>query len=1111
MLTCPNCGHENADGARFCSSCGTRLEQAAEPAREERKVVTVLFADLVGFTSRAEQLDPEDVRAVLEPYHARLRTELERRGGTVEKFIGDAVMALFGAPTAHEDDPERAVRAALAIRDWIRDEGDLQVRVAVTTGEALVALGARPSEGEGMASGDVVNTAARLQSAAPVNGILVDETTYRATDQKIDYQESEPVTAKGKQEPVPAWQVVQARSSYGVDLGQTQRAPLVGRERELDVLVSALERVRAERSPQLVTLVGVPGIGKSRLVYELSEVIEGEAELTSWRQGRSLPYGEGVSFWALTEMVKAQAGILETDSPEETAAKLERSVRELMDDSDAEWVERHLGTLLGLETEQELRGDHRAEAFAAWRRFFEAIAEERPLVLVFEDLHWADESLLDFVDHLVDWAGGVPILVVCTARPELLSRRAGWGGGKPNALTLSLSPLDDQDTARLLAALLERSVLPADTQAALLQRAGGNPLYAEEFVRMVTDRELVAGDGDLPVPESVQGIVAARLDALPEDEKTLLQDASVLGKVFWLGAAAEIGNVDRHAAEEALHKLERKEFVRRERRPSVAGENEYAFLHLLVRDVAYGQIPRARRAEKHRLAGDWIERLGRSEDHAEMLAHHYSSAFELARAAGADTTSFEEPARRALQEAGDRAYALNAYQTARTYYSAVLEAWPEGEPRDAELLIRYGRVLNSVEIGSSTELLQEAVEISRAAGDLGRAAEAETLMCEMFWLLGRRDEAFAHMRAAEELVADAPVSYAKAYVMANVSRFWMLAGDSERAIPAGREALAMAEQLGLEELQAAALDNIGISRVQLGDRRGLDDLERSIEIADAINSVESARSYGNLASGLADLGELERSWEMVAEARVRAERFGLDDWLLWLRGESAYPLYYSGAWDESLQIIDELIDEFLEHPFWMELPCRVLRGQMRLARGDDAGAWEDAERALELSRAAKDPQVLFPSLSFAARTVASSDLGRAGSFVTELLAEWEARGWPSASEMSWLPEAAIVVSQAGRQAEFLDAVSRAPAHPSVWRRVAVAYVSGDPAGAAEIYAEIGSGPDEAYARLRAAELFLRDGRRAQADVELEKALGFWRTAGATAYVREGEALLAEAS
>ena len=1107
MVICGNCGRENPADARFCAQCGAPLGKT-EPAREERKVVSVLFADLVGFTSRAERMDPEDVRAVLEPYHARLRAELERRGGTVEKFIGDAVMALFGAPTAHEDDPERAVRAALAITDWIREEGKLQVRVAVTTGEALVALGARLSEGEGMASGDVVNTAARLQSAAPVNGILVDETTYRSTSQKIDYGESEPVTAKGKQEPVPAWEALQARSSYGVDFVRTQRAPLVGRERELEVLVAALGRVRAERSPQLVTLVGVPGIGKSRLVYELSEVIENEADLTSWRQGRSLPYGEGVSFWALGEMVKAQAGILETDSAENAAAKLSSSVRELVDDSEAGWVERHLGTLVGLE-EEKPRGDHRAEAFAAWRRFFESMAERRPLVLVFEDLHWADDGLLDFVDHLVDWAGGVPILVVGTARPELLSRRAGWGGGKPNALTLSLSPLDDNETARLVAALLDRSVLPAETQAVLLRRAGGNPLYAEEFVRMVTDRGLVAGDDELPLPESVQGIVAARLDALPDEEKTLLQDASVLGKVFWLGAAAEIGGVDRQAAEEALHRLERKEFVRRERRPSVAGESEYAFSHLLVRDVAYSQIPRARRAEKHRLAGDWIERLGRSEDHAEMLAHHYSTALELARAAGADTTAFEEPARRALHEAGDRAYTLAAYQSARTYYSAALEVWPKDTPREPELLLRYGRVLNSVELGSQPEILFDAAEIARAAGDTGRAAEAETVICEMYWLLGRRDEAFEHLRGAEALIADAPVSYSKAYVLANVSRFWMLAGDNETAIRTGREALAMSEELGLDELRAHSLDNIGIARLQSGDRGGLEDVQRSIEIADAINSVESARAYGNLASSLSDRGELERAFEMVAEARVRAERFGLDDWLLWLRSEAAFPEYYSGNWDESVRLLDELIHEFEEHPFWVEAPCRVLRGQIRLARGDETGAREDAERGLELARAGKDPQVVWPAVAFAARVAASSDPERADALLTELLSGWNERGLPRAMELSWMPDAAIVLPKLGREAEFLAAPQ--PSDPSFWRQATDALLSGEPARAAEIYSEIGSRPDEAYARLRAADLLLREGRRAEADTELQQALSFWRSVGATAYVREGEALLAEAS
>jgi class 3 adenylate cyclase/tetratricopeptide (TPR) repeat protein len=1110
MVVCPNCGRENADDARFCSACGKALDVAETP-REERKVVSVLFVDLVGFTSRAEQMDPEDVRALLSPYYGQVRDELERYGGTVEKFIGDAVVAIFGAPTTHEDDPERAVRAALTIRDWIRDqEGDLQLRIAVTTGEALVALGARPSEGEGMASGDVVNTAARLQAAAPTDGILVDETTYRATSHVIDYQPAEPVVAKGKSEPVTAWEALEARSRYGVDAAQAPRAPLIGRERELDVLVDALARAREAHAPQLVTLVGVPGIGKSRLVYELFQVVENDPELIWWRQGRSLPYGEGVSFWALGEMVKAHTGLLETDSPDEAESKLRRSVADLLDDADAEWVARHLGQLVGVESDPELHADPRAEAFAAWRRFFEAMAEERPLVLVFEDLHWADEGLLDFVDHLLDWAGGVPILVVCTARPELLSRRAGWGGGKPNAATLSLAPLDDEQTAHLIAALLERSVLPAETQTALLQRAGGNPLYAEEFVRMVADRGLVIGDGNLPLPESVQGIVAARLDALPEDEKALLQDGAVIGKVFWLGAAAGIGGLERAPAEERLHRLERKEFVRRERRSSVAAEAEYAFQHLLVRDVAYSQIPRARRAEKHRLAAEWIERLGRPEDHAEMLAYHYSSALELARAAGADTTALSGRARLALREAGDRAYALGAYPAARAYYRDAVELCPRDDPGRPHLLLRYGQAITLVEPTKGSEVLFEARDALQAVGDSGLAAEAEMLLAETFWMQGQRDLGFERVRAAEALVAEEPSSASKAYVVSNVSRYAMLAGEQDDAIRIGREALEMAEELGLDELRSHSLNNIGTVRMTQGDPGGLDDLEQSIAIAVAANSPEAVRSYGNLASTLADLGELDRAFAMNAEGRRHAERFGLGE-LRWLEAESAWQPYYEGRWDEALGQLDRLITDFTEDPFWMETPCRWLRARVRLARGDIEGATEDAERALELARLAKDPQVLWPVLACGARVLVTTDPRRADMLASELLDEWQAHDLAIfGSDSEWLIDLAVVLVPLGKQRQFLEAVGRTQS-PTPWRTAAAAYVSGEFRDAADMYSSIGALPEEAYARLRAAEALVGEGRRAEADSELDLALGFWRSVGATAYVREGEALLAESA
>ena len=460
-------------------------------------------------------------------------------------------MALFGAPVTHEDDPERAVRAALAIRDFALED-ELELRVGITTGEALVRLDAQPGAGEGMASGDVVNTAARLQSAAPVNGVLVDETTYRATRHAIEFAEAPAVEAKGKSEPVPVWLADHVRARPGVDVEHESRSELVGREQELSVLRDALGRARSARASQLVTLVGVPGIGKSRLVHELRQVVQDDPELITWRQGRCLAYGDGVTLWALGEIVKAQAGIHEQDQATEAAEKIGRAVDEVITDpADASWVRANLLALVGLGTESELGDDRGGQAFAAWRLFFEAMAERRPLVLVFEDLHWADESLLDFIDELVDWVNDVPLLVVATARPELLERRPGWGGGKLNATTLAVSPLSDEDTARLIAGLLDRPVLAADTQQALLERAGGNPLYAEQFSELFLER---GSTEELGLPETLQGIIAARLDGLAQDEKELLRDAAVIGKVFWVGALGQ----DANDATAILHALERK-------------------------------------------------------------------------------------------------------------------------------------------------------------------------------------------------------------------------------------------------------------------------------------------------------------------------------------------------------------------------------------------------------------------------------------------------------------------------------------------------------------------------------------------------------------------------
>src|SRR5205085_1934705 len=416
----------------------------------------------------------------------------------------------------------------------------------------------------------------------------------------------------GKSQPITVWEAVAARSRFGSDVEQKLRTPLVGRERERNLLADAFEGARREQSAQLVTLVGVPGIGKSRLVAELFQITDADEEISSWRQGRSLPYGEHVSFWALGEIVKAHAGILESDDTATAEEKLVAMVEALSEDEqEREWLARHTRPLVGLEGAERTE---REEAFAAWRRLLEAAAEQRPLILVFEDLHWADDGLLDFVDHLADWATTVPLLIVATARPELLDRRPGWGGGKRNAFALSIGALTDEDTALLLQHLLDRAVLDADVQQTVLQRAEGNPLYAEEYARLLAEH---GAGGDLPLPETVQGLIAARIDALAPPEKALLQDASVIGKVFWPGA---VGNPD----DRLLQALERKEFVRRDRRSSIGGETQYAFRHALVRDAAYGQIPRPGRVEKHRRAAEWLASLApdRGDDRPELLAHH---------------------------------------------------------------------------------------------------------------------------------------------------------------------------------------------------------------------------------------------------------------------------------------------------------------------------------------------------------------------------------------------------------------------------------------------------------------------------------------------------------
>jgi class 3 adenylate cyclase/tetratricopeptide (TPR) repeat protein len=1098
MAACRHCGSELPEAARFCPSCGVSV---AAHRGEERKVVTVLFADLADSTAQADGRDPEDVRAAVRPQVTRMREELERFGGTFEKYVGDAVMAVFGAPVAHEDDPERAVRAALAIRDALPG-----VRVAVATGEAVVSLAATPGTGEGIATGDVVNTAFRIEETAETGTVLVGESTYRATESAIDYGPRRLLQARGKQSPVAVYEALSALSDFPVSYEGRALAPLIGRKEELRLIIDTIARARRDRTVQLVTLVGVPGIGKSRLVWELQRAVEDEPGLVTWRRGRCLPYGDGVTFWALGEMVKAQAGILESDPADTAETKLGRAVRDLIADGrQATWVENHLRRLITLEAPP---GERSEDAFAAWRRFFEALAEWGPLVLAFEDLHWADSGLLDFLDHLADWAKGVPIVLLCTARPELLERRSSWGA-RANAATIALPPLNSSETDTLVGHLLRQSLVPLELRDALVERAEGNPLYAEEFVRMLVDRGLlyrVRGDWrvkttEFPLPESVQGIIASRVDALQLDEKTALRDAAVIGRGFWPAAVAAVSGLEREAVDAALFSLERKELVRRLSSSSIASELQYSFHHAVVRDVAYSSIPRVERAEKHRLAAEWIDSLGRREDHAETIAHHYLSALEYARGAHQPTDRFAEQAREALRAAGDRALGLNAPDIAARYFAGALELTADDAKERARLL--FLRAKSLYRTGHPDEdLLEEARRACLEVGDVERAAECQAILGDVRWRQGDHVGAFEQLEEAIDGLAKP--SYAKAYALAELARMRNAADQPRTAIALGHEALAIADELDLRELRVSVLTTTGIARTLTGDDGGIDDLRRSVEAAEEIASPESVRAYYNLGAMLGISGQLLASFDALAEGRRMAERFGDAAWIAWYEAERLYEQYWRGAWDDALELADRVVDASDGTvPASVEFDAAHVRAWIALARGDNDEALANIRRAHAFAREARDPQILYPALALRARATAEL-LGEdeAAGYVDELVERFTKQPSPP---MYWVVDLAIASSRLQRGASALEPI-RTSAPSTRWLEAALAMVGGDFRRAADLFIEIGARPEEAYCLLAAAAVGRRDGSGQRSD-GVATALAFYRSVGASAYARAAEALL----
>ncbi|MFI5255042.1 MAG: AAA family ATPase [Candidatus Limnocylindrales bacterium] len=824
--TCPACSASNPPGRKFCGDCGTSLvasgsaaaplsEVAAPPAPAptpapvaERRLVSVLFADLVGFTALSEGRDPEETRDLLSRYFALAREVIARYGGTVEKFIGDAVMAVWGAPVAQEDDAELAVRAGLELVDAVQTLGPaIQARAGVLTGEAAVTLGAT---NQGMVAGDLVNTASRLQSVAAPGTVLVGEATQRAADRAIDFEPAGPQALKGKAAPVPAFRALRVVAQRG-GRGRSDlpEPPFVGRDEELRLLKDTLAVVGRDRRPRLVSVTGPGGIGKSRLAWELEKYVDGVAETIYWHHGRSPASGEGISFWALGEMVRRRARLAETDDEATTRERIAAAVAEYVPgDDDRRWIEPALLTLLGLEPAPP---GGRDVLFAAWRTFFERIALKGTTVLVFEDLQWADDGLLDFIGHLLEWSKGAPLLVVTLARPELFDRRPDWGVGTRNFTGVALEPLPDASMRALILGLVPG--LPERAVRAIVGRADGVPLYAVEMVRMlVADGRLerveagyrAVGDlGDLKVPETLRSLIASRLDRLEPLDRSLVEDGSVLGQSFTLGALVAVSGRDPADVETRLQGLVRRELLELEADPRSPERGQYRFIQSLIREVAHGTLGRPERRARHLAAARYFEALG-DEELAGALATHYLAAYE-ASSAGPEADALAAQARLALRAAAERAAALGAHQQAVAHLEQALIVTTD--PAEQALLLE--RAGASASANGQDEVaegyLRRAVELHRAAGDRIGTARATAALGRVLVTSRHGDIAVPLLEGAYAEFSDLEGDATLAELGGELARAVWLSGNLRRAIEIADLALRMAEHMDLAPIIADTL------------------------------------------------------------------------------------------------------------------------------------------------------------------------------------------------------------------------------------------------------------------------------------------------------------------
>jgi class 3 adenylate cyclase len=956
-MACPACGAANLPAAKFCSECATPLASGAPrvaeapavvPAAEaiaERRLVSVLFADLVGFTSFSDGRDAEEVRELQTRYFDTVREIIDRYGGTVEKFIGDAVMALWGAPIAREDDAERAVRAGLDLASAVRNLAPgIEVRTGIQTGEAAVTLGA---VNQGMVAGDIVNTASRLQSAAPPSTVLVGEATQRAAGSAIVFEAADDQVLKGKASPVPAWRALRVVAQRGgVGRSEAIEAPFVGRDEELRQLKDLFHATGREGRPRLVSVIGPAGIGKSRLAWEFLKYVDGLVEPVWWHDGRSPAYGDGISFWALGEMVRGRAGLQETDDEPTTRAGLAAILQEhVPDEAERAWIEPALLSLLGVES-----GIGSEQLFGAWRTFFERLTASGSVVMVFEDLHHADSGLLDFVDHMLEWSRNVPILILTLARPELLERRPDWGAGKRSFTSIHLEPLPTEAMHQLLAGLVPG--LPASARDAIVTRADGIPLYAVETVRMLlAQRRLVLEDGvyhpvgdlsELAVPETLTALIAARLDELDAADRGLVADAAVLGQSFTLAGVAAISGLDPVALEPRLRALVRRELLVQLLDPRSPERGQFAFVQALIREVAYNTLAKRDRKIRHLAAARYFESLG-TEELAGALASHYLAAQGYA-ADGPEADALAAQARVALRGAAERAVALGSHTQAIAFLEHALAVSPGAADR-ADL---HERALASAMQGLVAAVAERhglgALEARRELGDRAATALATAAYAGAIAFFDTdRTRCLEILLPALEEFSDLEATPAGVALMLGISQAYMNTDDGavltwlDRLLP-------VAERLDLLPETAAGLARLSGTLYRADrPREALIILRGTHELAVANGLVDVDRDTRTSLTFFEQFADPVAGLAMAREGLEIAGRRGSMVYGFVMVGNAVSCAIRVGEWAWASALLDEWLANEITGAFYLEL--YVDRAVLTaLAGGDPSDDLAEAER-----------------------------------------------------------------------------------------------------------------------------------------------------------------------